>query len=274
MAVVKGGLHKITGTIQGATFYTIMGGDTVYLRMKGGPSKSQIKRSPSFEKVRRNNNEWAGCTKMASSMRYSLGHTMHLADYPVIGALNAIAKKIQVTTEGEEHGQRGLYLSKNKDLLLGFSVSHKQVLESVLRVPIKTSMNRETGTAQVIIPPINTEMFLYNFRNLPFFRLSVSMCGVSDMTFLEDKKKYEPLHPHYSYYSQGEVSDWFVSTSNVPQQIYDFQIEIQSFMKTGFPVPEEVTLVLTIGLEFGKVGTDGKPTPVKYAGCGKVLMVE
>ena len=130
-----------------------MGGDTVYLRKKGGPSKSMIKRSYRFAKVRLNNNEWAGCTKMGSIMRIALGGTKNLADFPVIGSMNAIAKKIQNTTMDEEHGKRSLYLSKNKDVLLGFNVSHKQVFESVVRVPIRTSMNRETASAQVIFPP-------------------------------------------------------------------------------------------------------------------------
>ncbi len=273
MARVINSLQKITGTIQNATFYTIMGGDTVYLRTKGGPSKSMIKRSARFAKVRLNNNEWAGCAKMGSYMRHALGGAMELADFPVIGSMNAIAKKIQNTTVGEEHGKRGLYLSKNRDVLLGFNVSRKQVFESVVRVPIKTSLDRETASAQVIIPSINTEMYLYNFRNLPFFRFFVSMCPVSDMIYSEENKKYVVADPDFTYYGDGKDSDWFPGNGQIPEQTFDLQATLPHFTKQELPVPECITLVLAIGLEFGKVGPDGKPTPVKYAGCGKVFLV-
>lgn len=273
MARVINSLQKITGTIQNATFYTIMGGDTVYLRTKGGPSKSMIKRSARFAKVRLNNNEWAGCAKMGAAMRRALGGTMYLADFPVIGSMNAIAKKIQNTTAGEEQGKRGLYLSKNKDVLLGFNVSHKQVFESVVRVPIKTSINCETASAQVIIPSINTDMYLYNFRNLPFFRFFVSMHPVSDMIYNEDKKEFVEAYTDFTYYGHGKASDWFPSNGQIPEQTFDLQADLPYFTKQELPVPECITLVLAIGLEFGKVGPDGKPTPVKYAGCGKVFLV-
>jgi hypothetical protein len=273
MARVIKSLQKITGTIQNATFYTIMGGDTVYLRTKGGPSKSMIKRSARFAKVRLNNSEWAGCAKMGSNMRSALGGTKELADFPVIGSMNAIAKKIQNTTVGEEHGKRGLYLSKNKDLLLGFNVSRKQVFESVVRVPMKTSINRETASAQIIIPSINTEMYLYNFRNLPFFRFFVSMHPVSDLIYSEENKKYVEKYTHFTYYGDGKKSDWFPSNGQIPEQTFDLQADLPNFTNQDLPVPECITLVLAIGLEFGKVGTDGKPTPVKYAGCGKVFQI-
>jgi hypothetical protein len=273
MARVINSLQKITGTIQNATFYTIMGGDTVYLRTKGGPSKSMIKRSPRFARVRLNNNEWAGCAKMGSIMRHALGGTKNLADFPVIGSMNAIAKKIQKTTTDQELGKRGLYLSKNKDVLLGFNVSRKQVFESVVRVPIKTSINRENATAQVTIPTINTDMYLYNFRNLPFFRFFISMHAVSDLIYNEDRKEFVEEYSHLTYYGHGKASDWFPCNGQIPEQTFDLNADLPEFTKQELPVPECITLVLTIGLEFGKMGSDGKPTPVKYAGCGKVFLV-
>ena len=234
MARVINGLQKITGTIENATFYTIMGGDTVYMRTKGGPSKSMIKKSPRFAKVRLNNAEWAGCTKLGSNMRSALGGAKNLADFPVIGAMNAIAKKIQNTTLDEEPGKRGLYLSKNKDMLLGFNVSRKQVFESVVRVPIKTSLNRETVGAQVIIPTINTDMYLYNFRNLPFLRFFVSMCPVSDIIYSDEKKTYVPANPDYVYFYHSMCSDWFTTNGQIPEQTYQLQANFPEYKKNHY----------------------------------------
>ena len=195
MAEASGGLQKIKGTIDGVTYYTIMGGDKIYVRRTGGPSKSQIKKAPQFEKLRRNNSEWTGCTKMGSMMRLALGNIIDQADFPIIGAMNAIGKQLQQANTEDQHGKRGLYLSKNKQMMLGFNVSQKQVLESVLRVPIATSLNREDGVAQVIIPAINAEMYLYNFRNLPFYRVKVCMFAVSDVCFSLIAQSMKPRTP-------------------------------------------------------------------------------
>ena len=273
MAEVKGGFQKVTGTIDGITYYTIMGSDKVYVRKTGGPSKSQIKKAPQFEKLRRNNSEWAGCSKMGSMMRLALGNIIDLADFPIIGAMNAIGKQLQQTNTEDEHGKRGLYLSKNKQVLLGFNVSRKQVLENVLRVPIESSLNREEGAAQVMIPAINAEKYLYNFRNLPFYRIKVSMFAVSDVWFSADSSKYEATNPNYTDYGAGAISEWFTTNGSIAAQSYDLKIELPSYIEHGFPAPQDLTFILTVGVEFGKVGSNGQPEGVKYAGCGKVLRV-
>jgi hypothetical protein len=41
----------------------------VVVRTKGGPSKNQIETKPQFEKLRRCNSEWVGCTRMGSKIR-------------------------------------------------------------------------------------------------------------------------------------------------------------------------------------------------------------
>jgi hypothetical protein len=273
MAEATGGIQKIKGTIDGVTYYTIMGSEKVYVRKTGGPSKSMIKKAPQFEKLRRNNNEWAGCTKMGSMMRLALGKIIDLADFPIIGAMNAIGKQIQLANTEDEHGKRSLYLSRNKQLLLGFNVSRKQVLESVLRVPITSSLNRELGTAQVIIPAINAEMYLYNYRNLPFYRLKVSMFAVSDVGISVISSKYEATNPNYIDYGAGFNSDWFTTNGHAAEQCIDLKIDLPSNTEHGFPAPNDLTFVLSVGVEFGKVGSNGLPVGVKYAGCGKVVQM-
>jgi hypothetical protein len=39
-------------------------------------------------------------------------------------------------------------------------------------------------------------------------------------------------------------------------------------------VSNDVILILTVGVEFGTIGIDGKPILVKYAGCGKIICIE
>ncbi len=269
MARVKG-MQKIVGSFANASFYTIQGSDEVYVRSKGGPSKRAIKTKPQFEKLRRNNSEWSACSKMGSNMRTGYYYLKHLEDYPIIGSLNALAKKIQLKDEVGEHGHRSICLSKHKDLLGGINLSKKQVFESVLRVPVSVSIDRAEGKrAQIHIPSIDTRMYLYNFRNLPFFRLLFCLGGVQDMIYSETEKKYLESLVYIDRVKGLHISDWFSTNGVIPEQ----NIELL-YVDDPEPIPEDFTLIFTVGLEFGKHGQDGQPEGVKYAGCGKILRVE
>jgi hypothetical protein len=267
MAVVKG-MQKIVGGFANASFYTIQGSEEVYVRIKGGPSKRAIKTKPQFEKLRRNNNEWKACTKMGSNIRQGYYRLNCLEDFPAIGTLNGVAKKLQLLDTEAEHGKRGIYLSKHKDAILGFNMSRKQVFESVLRVPLETDLNRETMTANVSLPAIDTRMYLYNFRNLPFFRLYFQLCGIADIVYSEERKVYYETSNVYAKGESEVVTDWL--STNGQTEALNLTL---TYSQEELPVPESVTLVLSVGLEFGKQGSDGKPEAVKYAGTGKIVRV-
>lgn len=268
MARIKN-FMQMTGSMAMVSMYTMQGHDEVIIRTKGGPSKRQIKTKPQFEKVRRNNSEWSGCSKMGSQIRTSFYVMNRLEDYPVMGSINAICKHIQKLDDESEHGKRSVLLSKHKEILSGLSFSKKQVLESVLRVPIDTVIDREKGTATIEIPAINTDLYLYNFRKLPFFRIVASFSGVCDMSYSEDEKQY--IHPDYNYIDKNLgifESEWLATTGN--QEAMNFTLNYPLIQN---PIPIDVTLLLCIGIEFGKNGYGNSIESVKYAGTGKIVKV-
>jgi hypothetical protein len=65
------------------------------------------------------------------------------------------------------------------------------------------------------------------------------------------------------------TGDWVPSENLLQEQELDVELgdEFKSICT------EEVSLVLSVAIEFGKVGFTGQPQEVKYAGCGKVLKV-
>ena len=267
MAISKG-INKITGSLQGMSMYTTRGDDKIYVRSKGGPNKSTIQLSPKFAKVRLNNKEWPGCTLLGSNIRSAIKPLNQLEDYAVSGALNALAKQIQLGDLAGEHGVRGLYLSQHKEMLAGFNVSRKQVLETVLRVPMEYVVDRLMVSAKVAIQPINTDLHLVNFRNLPFFRIIFSLGSVSDMIYVEANNQYQPTSPLFSRRGEVVESEWFSTHTVLPAQEFDLQ-----FPEDMRLLSDDVSLVLGIGLEFGNSGFNAVPVGVKYAGCGKVVKV-
>jgi len=267
MARVKG-MQKIVGGFANASFYTIQGSEEVYVRIKGGPSKRAIKTKPQFEKLRRNNNEWKACTKMGSNIRQAYYRLNCLEDFPAIGTLNGVAKKLQLLDTSAEHGKRGIYLSRNKEAILGFNFSRKQVFEGVLRVPVQADIDRDSMTANVSLPAIDTRMYLYNFRNLPFFRLYFQLCAVADIVYSEERNEFYEAATVYVRGESEVVTDWL--STNGQTEALNLKL---TYSQDTPPVPDSVTLVLSVGLEFGKQGFDGTPEAVKYAGTGKIIRV-
>jgi hypothetical protein len=133
---------------------------------------------------------------------------------------------------------------------------------------VEAEINREAMNARIYLPAIDTRMYLYNFRNLPFFRLYFQFTGVCDLIYSENQKDYyEPQSP----FGNGEnvfITEW-LSTNGYTEPI-NLTLD---YIPDELQIHESITLVLAVGLEFGRQGADGKPEGVKYAGCGKILRV-
>ena len=268
MAISKS-IMQLEGSMANVSMYKMHGSDKVIVRAKGGPTKNQIKTKPKFEKVRQNNGEWAGCTRMGSKIRHSFAVMNHLEDYPVTGALNALCKEIQKLDTESEPGRRAIRLSQYKNMISGFSFSNKQVLESVLRVPLDTTLDRVAGEAHIDIPEVDAGMYLYNFRNLPYYRLVANLSGVCDLMISGDRDQYKAPYNGYCDREKGVfVSEWMPALGVQPARSI-----LLKYPLTENPIPEEVTLLLCLGIEFGEVGIANIPCGVKYAGTGKIVRV-
>lgn len=268
MAISKS-ILQLEGSMANVSIYKRQDSDKVIVRSKGGPKKDHIRTKPQFEKLRQNNSEWTGCTRLGSKIRKSFEVMHRLEDYPVTGALNGICKEIQKLDAMGIPGKRAIRLSQHKDMLLGFPFSRKQVLESVLLVPIETTLDRISGAAHIEIPSVNTELYLYNFRNLPYYRILANLSGVCDMMIPVDGKKY--ISPYYGYFDKQDSvfeSEWIPARGIQPAMHITLQYPL-----VDNPIPEEVTLLLSVGIEFGKNEYGNITQPVKYAGSGKIIRV-
>lgn len=268
MAIVKGPI-QFSGSISNVSFYTRRGSDKVIARSKGGATKEKIKTSANFEGFRLQQNEWKGCTAFASSLRYSFGGLYRLADYNLTPVLNGLAKNIQKTDGEGEIGKRSIAFSKYRYKLENFNFNRNYPLNTVLRVGVTGQIDRQSLTAKVLMPRINTETDLLNIQRLPYFRLIVALGAVSDLQYNVDGNSYEPVVHEMHGVSVVVTGDWVPSENLLQEQ--EFDVELGDEFKSI--CTEDVSLVLSVAIEFGKVGFTGQPQEVKYAGCGKVLKV-
>jgi hypothetical protein len=265
MARVKG-LMQVTGNLKGVSLYTMRGSEEVIMRTKGGPSKQTIKTRDSCKGLRDSGKEWGGCTKAASALRRGLEPLMRLADYNVMGGMNALCKKIQCMDTEHEKGTRNVYVRANNHYLADFNFNKTNLFDRVVRLNPTWSIDRTTASATVTIPGFNPAEQLAAPNKLPFMRF-VAVLGVgTDVSYDESFRGYKPANDLLLGYNKEAHTGWFPVKRSMPEQTLEVQID-----KIAPHITDSDTLVLGLGVEFGTVGADGEGEAVKWAGCAKVL---
>ena len=268
MASIKGAI-QMNGGIKGVSFYSLRGSDKVFMRTKGGATKDQIATSPKFEGLRKQQKEFSGCAKFGSLSRYAFGGLHRLADYNLTPVLSGIGKSLMKLDTESEVGTRSLKLSSYPKALEGFNFNRNYPFNTVLRILPRLELNRESLKADVTIPRINTDIDLLNIQKLPFFRLILSIGTVSDMLYNPTINDYEPMVFNLHGASEITTGNWNSTQTILPEHTMTVQMSVVQVSElTG-----NVTVLLSMAVEFGNVGFTGEPVEVKYAGCGKVLVV-
>ena len=266
MAIVKGVL-QLQGSLENVTYYTRRGSDKVIARAKVGPTKERLATDPKYAGFRNHQKEWKGCTKFGSLTRYAFGGLHRLADYNLTPVLNGMGKRLMKLEPDTDPGKRPIRLSQHKQMLEGFNFNKLNPFNTVLRVGITAQIDRENLLATVTIPRIKSDNDLVNIQRLPYFRLIIAIGTVSDMQFDETEETYEPVVLGLHGTSQVVNSPWYPSKSTVAAQTMTVQMtEAQRALLT-----DEITVLLSMAVEFGTVSDTGETVEVKYAGCGKVI---
>lgn len=259
----------MTGSVSGFSFYTVRGSDKIIVRTKGGAKKEKIATLPQFAGLRKQQKEWSGCAKFGSITRYAFGGLHRIADYNLTPALNGIGKNLMKLDTELETGKRSLKLTVFKQALEGFNFNRNYPLNTVLRVSPTVELNREKLQAIVTIPRINTDIDLLNGQRLPFFRLLLAIGTVSDLEYKAELNDYYPLVFNLHGVSKTFTGAWNSTQTILPDQILTVGLGQEEMNQ----LTDNVTVLVSLAVEFGNVGFTGEPVEVKYAGSGKVIKV-
>ena len=275
MARVKN-LDQITGSLKNLSFYTRKGSDTIYVRTKGGASKEKIKRDPAFEGLRRVNKEFGGCAKMSKQIRLAFYGLEHVAEINLAAQLSKLAKDIQKTDDQHPVGERNITLSNYRYLLTGFDFGHNTRFNSLLRVPLSCSIDRNKQQAAVQIPAFACSFGLNTTRFSTYaqFRIRAALGIVTDMALNPANQNYEPVHNTLGQGFQTRNTEWLSTQGTVEQQELQLSLLTGDNASPGSTLTNADTLLLTVIVEFGAPDALGRIMPVRGAGGGMVLGVK
>jgi len=263
MARLNDGI-KFTGSIGNLSAYMMHGSNKIILRSKGGASRDKIKKSPAFEYTRRLNAEFGGSSSCGKAIRNAMFPLLGLADYNFSGSLVSLIKKIQCADKENPVGTRDIYLSKNRELLDGFSLNLENDFDGVVKPPFQYTFFREEARVNIMIPSLTPGIHLKNPFNQPFFNILVCLGMVSDMKYSASSKQYLPVHLYgdstYIHYSTG----WQVVSEPFSGQAIELKFPGNRILD------ENDTLILSAGIDFGDLNIERQIVSKKYTGCAKI----
>jgi hypothetical protein len=251
-----------TGPLGNLSAYKMRGSDKIILRRKGGASADKIKNDPVFENTRRGNSEFSGRSAATKWLRWALFDHIHVADYRFMGTLNGLLKPIQEMDTASAWGTRNVYLSKNPQLLEGFTLNQRDVLESFVRAPLSCTLSRDEVRGSVSIPDLYAGINFFCRLPHPYFRITASLGMVPDLQYTENG--YIPMATGLPVKPETISTEWFA----VGEPFESTTLEVYCDQA----VPEHVTLILTVGIHFGAPSAMGKLQPVR-AGAARLMML-
>ena len=253
---------QITGSLSNLSFYKMRGSDKIIVRKKGGPTRKQVKKSPKFENTRRNNREFGGRSQAVAYIKEALWPMLFLADYNIVGPLNALLKPIQLLDITSGWGKRNILISKNPRLLEGFPLNRRYLLESIVRAPFNYSLQDQQAIIDIpeLIPGIN----FMSPVGYPVYQFIAVARLVPDIIYKNDIWGYRPIGERYR--GNDASTDWLpvnTRTAATPLIINNLPAE----------KPEGYSMLIALGISFGTLkGTTIEP--VKYVGAGRVIGME
>lgn len=256
-------LHSLidfTGTIGNVTAFRRNGTGKTYLRQASGPTRKHILHAPAFQVTRELNNEFRACTMLTSGIRQAIFPLKHLGDANFTGALNKLAKKIQTLDTEGIRGERNIFLSRHRHMLTGCSLYQERPFDGILRHPVSVQTDRANASANIIIPALIPDVNLFLPGKGLFARFVVTLSTVGDVVYSDKTPhrmdQYRMTHHHIPWLHVEDAAD----AVTIPLQL-----------DPG--LPEQVSLVLSIGIETGRPDRFGEMELMKKTGSAKILEV-
>jgi hypothetical protein len=254
------------GTLNNVTSYKMRGCDDIIFRMKGGPSREQIKMSDKFENTRRNNSEFGGRATTSGWIMKMIQPLKVLGDHNIVGPFNSLLRRIQVMDEVSAHGQRSVCLSREPRILMGFSLNKKNPFDTIIRTPVNYELDRAGLKASLDIPALVPRINFFVPWNYPYYGLQVCLGVIPDLFYDKSMKSYKPDHGYDRYKPQLAETEWYPVSEGSPATSLQLNWP-------AVPPDQQFSLVLSVGIRYGNIGLGNKIVQVKYGGAAKVLEV-
>lgn len=251
MAKQKGHI-KYVGTLGEVRHFKIKNKSGFFAGLKGGPTGTQVKTAPEFERTRENMNEFGGSAKAGKSVRNAFAEVIgQMAGANITGRLTRIMKKINLSDESEARGYRAILISTQRNYLKGFQFDSHHPLDVVFRVPFVVTTDAARNQAELNIPVFNPNVLISAPAGATHFRIILAIAVVSDYTYVASSNSYEPVEAGLNEQKDIQYSQYTPMGNEAPI------INLTAALPGAPAMSADATLLICLGIEFyQKVGAN------------------
>jgi hypothetical protein len=155
-------------------------------------------------------------------------------------------------------------ISRKAFLLEGLNLNRRNPFDVVISSPIQITVDKKSGTALVTVPELLPSVNFFPPANFSVCRI-IALLGMAP-NFYYAEPKYKPLPAFTKWQNVTASSDWFLASKGC--------VSSELNLSLSGTVPETAfSLLVAVGVE---VGTPlmGEMVPLRYNGCGKILVVK
>ena len=256
-------IPPISNTLGDYSVYKMQGVDKLVIRLKHGPNKEQLKTGKNYEKFRLRQSEFGCASKVSTKIQQALFGIKHLKDFTFGGMLVKICILMQKEETGHPLGTRPVLLSQRGSILNGFNLNKKNPFDVVVKSPVTYTFDRSEAMAKVVLPKLHPGVNFANPGQWPLFRFIIGLGGIQDMVY--NGSDYVTSEVAKNLNSRQVQTGWHSSDSIFKSMPLEVKLNDNAILDEG------TTLLLSIGIEFGRMISDGIIEGVKRGGCGKIL---
>lgn len=241
MAIQTGNI-KYRGSFKSIRNYVNLHDPNTYAGEKGGANRDLIMNNPAFARTRENMNEFAGCGKACKAIRQGLNNLLpDQTDSRFTARLMSLTKVINRHDIEGEHGKRGIFFSESRPIILGLVFNKLQGLADKWSKQFIVAHPVSKAEAT-----LNVTDFKLRSCDIPqgatFYRLLNHLSAISDYTYSELTRQYEPL-------SGLDGANAFKYSEYTPVETA-LTIELKAEFPVGTLVDDDCTILECVGIEF------------------------
>lgn len=155
-------------------------------------------------------------------------------------------------------GERNLLVSTCKSELQGFNLNKNYKLNALLAVTPVLELNTETMYASAVLPAFNSAEDVLNVRKLPYFRIVFSLGTLTDIHFVPNVRSNHYVEmSELNGVSMEIATEWLSTNDRFDEQKLELQFD-ECFVDLE---RDNITYMLSMGIQFGNVAFGGKLNP-------------
>lgn len=254
-------LIQFSGTLDGISVYKMEGVKEPVVRRKGGASRQKILHDSCFENTRRCMGEFGGRSTATRYIFSAFGNLPRGRN--TSGQINRRLTSLQRMDSRSPWGQRAVRLSQYPEVLRGLSITGRLTLDPIVPDLFACSLLREALQGRVEVPALLPGVNCHHPKAYPFFRVVAVLGVVPDLYYNELFNKFLPAEDFIPL--QKAETPWLPTTAAPPATLH--------LQLSQAPATEGFALVLSAGVEYGKLNPAGSVEPAPGAVAAKVLAV-